>query len=399
MIKDLFSGIGVVIDDQINENPENSSEIQEIVQSLENEGYPLIKYDALPQSKNLPHLHSVSFILLDWKLVGEGVPHTEQMVSENIEFIKELKKYSWFPIFVFSNESKDAIERKLKDEKVFSEDHPTHVFVKSKKEVDTCEKLFNELEKWVKNNPPVYILKLWEQAKREAKVKMLWDFYDAHKKWPKILYKAIKDDGGDIGELIQFLQKNLTSRVLPPTDICLEILEEVDETCSQTRPEDLRRLIECERFFVYPRNEDSMDKTYPLVGDVYKGLPDCNEEEYFLNIRPTCDIIRNKGDIYLLKGTVLDESTINSSGEDGVTFKKGELRGKKFEDYVAFIEGNVVRFDFRKLKIKKWKEIKTYRIGRLLPPYITSVQQRYSFYLQREGLPALPAEVFPSVAM
>lgn len=30
------------------------------------------------------------------------------------------------------------------------------------------------------------------------------------------------------------------------------------------------------------------------------------------------------------------------------------------------------------------------RIGRLLPPYITRIQQRYSLYMQRQGLPRIP---------
>jgi len=48
-------------------------------------------------------------------------------------------------------------------------------------------------------------------------------------------------------------------------------------------------------------------------------------------------------------------------------------------------------FKFNKDMIQpKWSEYKARRIGRLLPPYITRLQQKYAFYLQRQALPAIP---------
>ena len=40
----------------------------------------------------------------------------------------------------------------------------------------------------------------------------------------------------------------------------------------------------------------------------------------------------------------------------------------------------------------QWNNIKDNRIGRLLPPYITRVQQKYAHYLQRQGLPRIPKQ-------
>jgi hypothetical protein len=48
------------------------------------------------------------------------------------------------------------------------------------------------------------------------------------------------------------------------------------------------------------------------------------------------------------------------------------------------------RYEFKNLTIKKWSEIKSSRIGRLLPPHITRIQQRYALYMQRQGLPRTP---------
>lgn len=53
-------------------------------------------------------------------------------------------------------------------------------------------------------------------------------------------------------------------------------------------------------------------------------------------------------------------------------------------------------FKFRKLYTKKWQELKGIRVGRLLPPLLTRLQQRYSAYLQRPGLSRLPDAAFQS---
>jgi hypothetical protein len=61
-------------------------------------------------------------------------------------------------------------------------------------------------------------------------------------------------------------------------------------------------------------------------------------------------------------------------------------------------DGKAVCFKFRKLYTLKYKDIKVKRVGRLLPPFLTRLQQRYSAYLQRPGLSRLPSVAFPSPA-
>ncbi len=46
------------------------------------------------------------------------------------------------------------------------------------------------------------------------------------------------------------------------------------------------------------------------------------------------------------------------------------------------------------LVIKKFKELKDKRIGRILPPYITRIQQKCSQYIVREGTMPIPKEIF-----
>lgn len=61
-------------------------------------------------------------------------------------------------------------------------------------------------------------------------------------------------------------------------------------------------------------------------------------------------------------------------------------------------DGKALCFKFRKLYTQKWQELKGKRVGRLLPPFLTRLQQRYSSYLQRPGLSRLPNAAFPSPA-
>ena len=65
-----------------------------------------------------------------------------------------------------------------------------------------------------------------------------------------------------------------------------------NDLTEEVNTEDLRRILECER--VIPNNK--LPK-HPFAGDIYK-----IEDNYYLNIRPDCDIIRERKDLYLLKG-------------------------------------------------------------------------------------------------
>ncbi len=73
-------------------------------------------------------------------------------------------------------------------------------------------------------------------------------------------------------------------------------------------------------------------------------------------------------------------------------FESGEFREKINCCYVAFVQGNILHFNLKELNIMHWNDIKDKRIGRLLPPYITRVQQKYAHYLQRQGLPSIPKQ-------
>ena len=369
----LFSGVGVIIDEAINEENASSNGIQKIIQSFESKHIPLIKYTELPD-EYIEQFHSISFVILDWNLSGEAdVP--EATINDNIDFIKNLKKCCFVPIFIFSDEEPHTIKVKLEEKGIDISKYP--IFVKSKNELDTSEKLFEEIDKWLKSTPSIYVLKEWENAERKAKNQMLWDLSIIHSAWPNVLMQSIHDDGGDKHiELMHLLQNNLSYRIDNPRfddNIINNSLDGISK-------DELRRLLECERFI-----PNVSLPNHPFAGDIY-----LIDESYYINIRPDCDIVREKKDLYLLKGNIINEEQINSKEENEIIFYKGEFQEKMNQCYTAFIEGKILCFSLRKLTIKRWSEVKNNRLGRLLPPYITRIQQKYSSYLQRQGLPSIP---------
>jgi hypothetical protein len=57
--------------------------------------------------------------------------------------------------------------------------------------------------------------------------------------------------------------------------------------------------------------------------------------------------------------------------------------------------GSTVSFQFAELLVEESGGWMTNRIGRLLPPYLTRLQQRYAAYLQRPGLSRIPKAAWP----
>lgn len=370
----LFSGISVVIDEAIHDDNGTPNGIQKIVQSIKSKHIPVLEYKGLPDDNEISRLHSISFLILDWNLSGIH-PIPNATITDNIEFIKELFEVCFVPLFIFSDEDPHTIEVALSEQNITSQNCP--IFIKKKEDLDTVDKLFDEIEKWVKETPSIYVLKEWEKATREAKTIMLSELSSTNPFWPSVLTKAIQDDGGNKNwELMNSLQKNLSYRIVFP-DFDNDIIGLEKEGITK---EEIRKILECERFVPNKKLPD-----YPFAGDIY-----LIEDNYYVNIRPDCDIIREKKDLYLLKGIVVDETKINTKKEDEIVFSQGGFHEKINNCFVAFIDGKILCFSLRKLSIKQWNSIKDSRQGRLLPPFITKIQQKYSSYIQRQGLPSIP---------
>ncbi len=115
--ENLFKGIGMVVDDQVNSGEDKA--IDGIVKYLENDNHlPLVKYEDLPDNIESICFSSLSFLLLDWELntlVVDGSPIPDatlkvQNARDNVEFIKQVVAKVVIPIFIFSNEDVNSIK-------------------------------------------------------------------------------------------------------------------------------------------------------------------------------------------------------------------------------------------------------------------------------------------------
>ena len=194
-IKELFKGIAVVIDDQVNKT-ESDDSILKIIERLENENIPLLKYEYIPDDDIVKNFNNVSFILLDWQLFDKPevgiIVDDSQYVNDIIAFLEKLKEIAFIPIFIFSKENPDDIKNILVEKDLFKEGASNYIFIKRKGELlseNEENKLFNEIENWLKQTPSIYVLKEWENALNKAKNNLFWDFYNINHKWPSILQK------------------------------------------------------------------------------------------------------------------------------------------------------------------------------------------------------------------
>jgi len=399
----LFHGIAVVIDDEIHD-PKAS--IQEIQKAIADAGCHIVPLSGIPNEASVSNLREVAFFVLDWNLYGAAlkeiaaggsvsVPSGMEEANEEsiVKFLRDLKKVRFAPVFVFTDEPvADVIDKLKKHSDLYDETDPSHILVMAKGEVSQAG-LFAVLTKWMDGAPSVYVLKTWERAYERAKNQLFLDFYVKSTLWPMIVWKNFKDDSMPPAALLgDLIGRNLTSRMT--TFACdlepfTELLEGVEKNRDAYK-DIVRRVLEGERFLAAERlGKDSFEP-----GDIFE-----TDDAYWINIRPDCDCIPkgsdklDKLDLYLLKGAARPFADLKYDSEYG-------LIPEQDNEAIVFPvhDGKALCFKFRKLYMQKYKDLKDRRIGRLLPPFLTRLQQRYSAYLQRPGLSRLPSVAFPSPA-
>lgn len=397
-LEKLFSGISVVIDDEIGNEEAN---ITRIVEQVTARGIPTLKFESLPSDKEVSNFNSLSFVLLDWRLGADG-PDAEDVEAgvkvpgtlagyndeQNMAFLRLLREACYCPVFIFTNETAEDIVERLVAQGLYIQGQPNHIFVQSKSAVEGKDKLFEVIDCWLKKNPSVYVLKEWEREYSNAKNQLFSDFQKLSVVWPKVLWRTIgKDEGNKSLELGELISRNLETR-MTPFEFEGELLESEEEHIDGA---ELRRVLEGERFLT---NVTKDSKT----GDVYFEEGKTNEGEkrqkYWLNIRAQCDLLRSSNpELYLLPGKVIPDSS------DKLTFHEGQFIEKPNHAIVAFLHGgNIIQFSFD-LTIKKRNGFEgtdgVQKVGCLLPPYISKIQQRFALYLHRHGLPRIPDEAYP----
>lgn len=442
-IKKLFSGIAVIID---NEVEEKDAPIYKIRTNIVNSNIPVVVYNNIPSAETVESLKNVSFIILDWNFLDEPINETDeelmrlvgaselknQKQEELIGFIKLLLDELFVPVFVFSGVDIGEVEDVLSEKGLYNKGKANRIFVKSKSEVESEEQLFQCIEEWLTKMPSIYAMKEWDNVFQKTKNKMFKEWYQYAPQWVSVIWNMLETDSSEVqDEFGEFLTRNIVNRIQT-----FHFEEALFALEGKSDVEELKKVIERERYIEYLDNIPEQAYT----GDLFK-----DNDTYYLNIRAQCDLARKDDRVflYLIKGKELDTKDIitedihfvsegelkfpnksyelsqiqkicNSAKDSNeetvkelqeineqfrtyrnqVFFGHGEILERKPEVILACVDnGKILKFRMD-LVLKKFKEIKDQRIGRILPPYITRIQQKCSQYIVREGTMPIPREIF-----
>ena len=382
LAENLLKGIAVVIDDEVEEE---YSEIAKIITQISERNVPVLKYSSPPEDQVVKNFRGVSFIILDWLFSTPGTPVSKEVqaanVAKNIHFLKEICKTCFCPVFIFTGDDLATITATLKRESIIPEDYndETHnILIKDKNSLIGQNSLFDTLNRWIRTNPSVYVLKKWEDKLESAKTTFFSSFQNSCTHWPKIMWSTYGDDGVDKGhELSELIMRNIQTRITP-IDFDDTLLSSNANASSAT---ELRKIIEQSHFV----SNTHLNANNIAPGDIF-----VDGSKYFLNIRAACDCInRNNQDImlYLIRGNKLTIPKTTTCFRPPYGFTESDNYSIVFP-----INDRAIEFRFKNLELKDWNEFKTKRIGRLLPPHITKIQQKYAHYMHRQGLPKIPVE-------
>ena len=391
-LQKLMAGIAVVIDDQLDTTNDQMDPINKIVDWFEENWHlSFVKSKTLPDETCWPNLlHAASFVLLDWRLWGNGGDELKRRTIEEIcEFLK-CARNSLVPVFIFTNEAVEDVISKLPSSIYNSNDTSrNYVFVESKNKFWSGETVkLKRLDKWAHENASVYTLLSWEKVLNEAKKELFSRMLDKSVDWPRVFWRSYVEDSADpSSSLTSLINESLTGRMR---------LDGFDSKYLGGEHEDvsdnvLRGLIAETSF----RQNNVLPGNAIGCGDLYK-----QSGKYLLNLRPDCDCIPRDGDVvddvdvYCVTGRKLGPSQLSR------LFKNGHFEERISQSVIfAIVDGETsIQFNFKKLVVKKYSEVKARRVGRLLHPYITRVQQRYALYIQRQALPRIPNDAVPRVA-
>lgn len=399
----LFKGIAVVIDDGVGESVDGAPDrIEGIIAAIKSAGGHAVVLNALPPEQDpLDGFSNAAFFIMDWNLKGKQCADLQglrlgalqdEYERENVEFLKKLRLKRHAPVFIMTNESVDHVKDYLQQNGVMLPDSGDHIMVKHKSEVG--KNLYEVLDAWLRETPSALLLKNWEQNQSQAMNVLFNEFHDKNKYWPVIFWNAYKKDGvspqAELCELINRLVDGRMKELAVDLDGLTEKADEHFGSQEEEYKKSLHAVLQAERFL--PGANLNPDEY--TTGDLFED-PD-SKGSFLINVRPVCDCVNrgsfSDGDLYMLRGKVVGEEALAKI----VNEEAGNFIEKENEAIIfSLLDGKTVSFGFRRVIQKKFKTIKSKRIGRVLPPFLTKVTQRYAAYSHRPGLPRVPSALMP----
>lgn len=374
----------LIIDDEIEDS---TSIIYKLKSSLNDEGIGLLQYTNIPDSKIIQY-SNLGAIILDWNLFSlpDDVSMGEVLIKKNeesiLKFLNEVVSNFFIPIIIYSTLTVEDINAKLG---TIINKHPNSLIrVLHKINIDGFK---NAVIEWYQSTAIIHVLTEFKKQLFRAQNKMFVDFSSQNPDWPIVLFNRFREDGVPASrELFDVIIKNIISH--------FEYIE-LDKNYLQPKSEkvnsdSLKKIYERERFI----GNTFLDPLSFSTGDIFK----IGGNKYLLNLRPNCDCVyrdntaksREDMELYCISGELVKPKDKN------LNIIKNDIQERSDEVIIFPIyDGKMIRFKLKKIIIKKAEpKFMQERIGRLLPPHIVRIQQKYASYLVRQGAVSYPEEIF-----
>lgn len=411
---DVIRGAAVVIDDRIGQE----SDIDDLLKQLSDSSVPTVKLRKLPPLESLPHWRQFSLIVMDWALTDveddepeitmpPGVPAptvlAESIVDRNVRFLAALIEQTAMPVFIATNEPLDNVNAALR--KAFGESYPLygerlHVFSKS----ELTPNLFETIDAWLSSRPALRVLDAWRKSYIDAEIDVFHQFSRAQRDWVASVQRAAKADDADIRVTLRdLIGSNVLNRI-GPLDVRLEAVADdglLDDAAS------LRRVLHYST--VVP--DSSLAESEVSTGDMF--VSDGSVEPFpviTILLTPECDLtLRDE------KWRFTTLTATRSAREAKASKNRAQAAWKWSKSREMYLTVNLLTEDCVEydIAVNEWSsEIVTpqvadgafviwpghRRIGRLLPPYSTFLQQSFAHVAIRKGMPRLPADLYEGVS-
>jgi hypothetical protein len=373
----------VFIDDELDSSQSTASALLGEIRAT---GRPVSTALSVPNDPEawFEHWQSLAFVVLDWDLSpgssgregGSTLSHFER--QKLFAFLDSLMKRIFCPIFVISAEDTGDIRRQLQEHSEFLNasgelDARIAVFPKDV----LMERIVHHLEGWVAGSPAMSALKAWEREHDAAKNRLFIDLNATDAAWPVYVWRSANDDEIDPAyELASVISSNLLNRINP---VSFDV-NAISSYSGQISGASMRKVFQGRTVVDGSRLSERM--VFP--GDLFR-LTDAVEPEVWMNVSPVCQTVgrAQAPRLHLLRGT--PQPTPTSKGKFTELDRLGKGPNKVLIH--TLLNETPYLFSFGEAQIVEWEAVKEQRVGRLLPPFITRVQQMHAAYIQSEGLP------------
>lgn len=395
----LLAGAVVFIDDELETELTAAAAL---LQEVKETGRPVASFLGLPTDPEswFEHWQSLAFVILDWDLSpnsggSKGGSTLGDFERQKLyDFVDLLMQRIFCPIFIISAEDIPDIKRQLQQNQNLLTpsgelDARCAVFGKDV----LMSNLISHLQDWVSKSPALSALGAWERGYDSAKNTLFIDLNRLEPDWPRYVWNAAEDDEVDPAfELTSVINTNLHSRFDP-------VVFDVDAIAGYSGPISghSRRQVSQGRTVV---QAERLSSNTVLPGDLFK-LPGAADGELWINVSPACHTVgrvKKMGEseetepirLHLLRG----ERQISPT-----TLKQwrnlDEMRKRTNSILVhTVLEGQPYLFSFGDAQIRDWEGVSDSRVARLLPPFITRVQQLHAAYIQSEALPRVTHDLY-----